>query len=36
MNAQADAGEVKALIIKTRAEIKALAHQLATLYFGYS
>jgi uncharacterized alpha-E superfamily protein len=36
MNPQADSLEVKALIIKTRAEIKAVAHKLATLYFGYS
>jgi uncharacterized alpha-E superfamily protein len=36
MNPQAEAAEVKALIIKTRAEIKAVAHKLATLYFGYS
>lgn len=36
MNPQADSMEIKALIIKTRAEIKAVAHKLATLYFGYS
>jgi uncharacterized alpha-E superfamily protein len=36
MNPQADSLEIKALIIKTRAEIKAVAHKLATLYFGYS
>jgi uncharacterized alpha-E superfamily protein len=36
MNPEADSLEVKALIIKTRAEIKAVAHKLATLYFGYS
>lgn len=36
INPQADAEEIKALILKTRAEIKALAYKLATLYFGYS
>jgi uncharacterized alpha-E superfamily protein len=36
LNPQAGAEEIKALIIKTRAEIKAVAHKLATLYFGYS
>jgi uncharacterized alpha-E superfamily protein len=36
MNPDADAVELKALILKTRSEIKALAHKLATLYFGYS
>jgi uncharacterized alpha-E superfamily protein len=36
INPQADAEEVKTLILKTRAEIKALAYKLATLYFGYS
>lgn len=36
MNQQADFLEVNALILKTRSEIKDLAHKLATLYFGYS
>ncbi len=36
MNPKASSAEVKALILKTRSEIKALAHKLATLYFGYS
>jgi len=36
VNTHAGAEEVKALIIKTRAEIKALAYKLATFYFGYS
>ena len=36
MNSNATSEEVKALILKTRAEIKAVAHKLATLYFGYS
>jgi uncharacterized alpha-E superfamily protein len=36
INLQADFEEVNALILKTRAEIKAVAHKLATLYFGYS
>lgn len=36
INPNADAEEIKALILKTRAEIKALAYKLATLYFGYS
>jgi len=36
VNPQASPDEVKVLIIKTRAEIKTLAHKLATLYFGYS
>ena len=36
MNPQAGAEEIKLLILKTRSEIKALAHKLATLYFGYS
>jgi hypothetical protein len=36
MNPQAGAKEIKSLILKTRAEIKTLAHKLATLYFGYS
>ena len=33
---QAEVAEVKSLILSTRAEIKALAHKLSTLYFGYS
>jgi uncharacterized alpha-E superfamily protein len=36
MTSQISAEEVKALILKTRAELKALAYKLATLYFGYS
>jgi uncharacterized alpha-E superfamily protein len=36
INLQADFEELNALILKTRAEIKAVAHKLATLYFGYS
>jgi len=36
INTQAGVEEVKALILKTRLEVKALAHKLATLYFGYS
>jgi hypothetical protein len=36
MNPHAGADEIKLLILKTRSEIKALAHKLATLYFGYS
>ncbi len=36
INLQADFEEVNALILKTRAEIKEVAHKLATLYFGYS
>ncbi len=36
MNSQISSEEVKELILKTRAELKALAYKLATLYFGYS
>lgn len=36
INLQADFEEVNTLILKTRAEIKEVAHKLATLYFGYS
>ncbi len=36
VNPHAKADEVKALILKTRSELKQMAYKLSTLYFGYS